>query len=202
VHPIYQVCAEALIGLGRHDDAANLLDELESLANAIQRVPALAGASRARAALLCAAGDYDTAVSLCERSLELQSRLPEPFELARTRLVLGTILRRAQRKAPARRELERAISEFAAIGAHSWEQKAKAELRRIGGRAPSGGLTATEERVALLVARGKSNSEVAAALFVSPKTVEWNLSKIYRKLRVASRTELAARLARDHRPPA
>ena len=84
---------------------------------------------------------------------------------------------------------------FDAVGARVWRDKASTELRRIGGRAPARNLTATEEKIAALVATGRTNQEVALALFVSPKTVEWNLSKIYRKLGVSTRTELAAKLA-------
>ena len=74
-------------------------------------------------------------------------------------------------------------------------ERAKAELSRVGGRAPAPfDLTPTESTVADLVSRGATNQEVAARLFMSPKTVEWNLSRIYRKLGVRSRTELAALL--------
>jgi DNA-binding CsgD family transcriptional regulator len=202
VHAIYQNCAQALVALGRVAEAEPLLDELEEMARPLNRVPALAGALRARATIAAAAGAYDRAVSLCERSLELQGRLPEPFDLAHTRLVLGTVLRRAQKKARAREALQAAVDEFDAIGARVWRDKANAELRRIGGRAPARNLTATEEKIAALVATGRTNQEVATALFMSPKTVEWNLSKIYRKLDVSSRVELAAKLARRPATPA
>jgi DNA-binding CsgD family transcriptional regulator len=93
--------------------------------------------------------------------------------------------------------LEEARATFEGIGAALWVARAENELSRIGGRAQAPrGLTPTEERIARLVATGKSNHEVAAALFVSPKTVEWNLSKVYKKLRVSSRAELAARFAK------
>jgi DNA-binding NarL/FixJ family response regulator len=76
-----------------------------------------------------------------------------------------------------------------------WAEKAREELSRVGGRAPaSSELTPTEERIAALVAAGKSNKEVAAELFLTVRTVETNLSRIYAKLGVRSRTELAAKL--------
>ena len=91
---------------------------------------------------------------------------------------------------------------FDELGARLWSERAQAELRRIGGRAPAtpGVLTPTEERVAALVAAGGTYREVADALFISPKTVQWNLSKIYRKLGVRSRAELAAKLAAGQTP--
>ena len=83
-----------------------------------------------------------------------------------------------------------------------WSEKARAELARISGRAPAPGtLTPTEERVAALIAAGNTYREVADALFLSPKTVQWNLSKIYRKLGFRSRGELAARLAAEGGSP-
>ncbi|MGH3071994.1 MAG: helix-turn-helix domain-containing protein, partial [Gaiellaceae bacterium] len=80
------------------------------------------------------------------------------------------------------------------LGATVWADRARAELARIGGRSAAGGLTETERRVAELVADGRSNKEVAAALYVTVKSVEANLSRVYAKLGLRSRTELAARL--------
>ena len=86
---------------------------------------------------------------------------------------------------------------FEAAGADRWAERARAELGRIGGRraAAAGTLSATEEAIARQVAAGRTNREVAAALHLSARTVEWNLSKLYRKLGVRSRTELARVLA-------
>ena len=82
------------------------------------------------------------------------------------------------------------------LGAELWAARAHDELRRIGGRVPTPAeLSETERRVAQLVSTGRSNKEVAAALFMAPKTVSDNLARIYRKLGVSSRTELAARMA-------
>jgi DNA-binding CsgD family transcriptional regulator len=92
--------------------------------------------------------------------------------------------------------LERAITVFEELGASVWAQHARNELARVGGRGPSKGeLTPTERQLAALVAEGRSNKEVAAVLFVTPKTVETRLSRIYAKLGIHSRGELARRLA-------
>ena len=98
----------------------------------------------------------------------------------------------------AQSELVEALARFEQLGAPLWAQRAREELARIGGRAPStDDLTPTEQRIADLVAGGMTNREVAATLFVTPKTVESALTRVYRKLGVRSRTELALRLG-DH----
>ena len=110
------------------------------------------------------------------------------------------MLRRARRIAEARETLSEALAMFDALGAALWARRARSELARLGGRpSQTRGLTATERQIADLVASGKSNHEVARTLHISAKTVEWNLSKVYKKLRVTSRTELAARLAKQSR---
>jgi DNA-binding CsgD family transcriptional regulator len=187
---------ETLLVLGQTEEATALLAELEEQGTALQRVWALAVASRCRALLSAAAGEIERAYDELDRAFELHDRLGEPFERGRAFLALGTIQRRARKKRAARESLERALAVFEELGAVLWSEKARAELARIGGRAPaSGALTPTEERVAALVAAGGTYREVADALFVSPKTVQWNLSKIYRKLGVRSRAELAAKLS-------
>jgi DNA-binding CsgD family transcriptional regulator len=134
--------------------------------------------------------------SALEGALDLHERLHEPFELGRTYLVLGTVQRRSRKKRPARESLQRALEIFDELGTRLWSDRARAELARIGGRAPSEiDLTPTERRVAELIAAGGTYREVADALFISPKTVQWNLSKIYRKLGIRSRAQLAASLA-------
>ena len=118
-----------------------------------------------------------------------------PFERARTLLAQGVALRHARRRRDARATLEEARAAFASLGAALWEEKATAELDRIGGRRAAGDeLTPAEERVAALVAEGRTNKEVAAALFLTERTVEFHLTHVYRKLGVRSRAELARRL--------
>ena len=156
---------------------------------ACHREPGAAGSSRPRAAtcrLLFAA---------LERAFELHEGLGQPLELARTHLVTGAIRRRNRQKRAARDSLQAALDSFEELGAPLWAERARAELARIGGRAPAAdALTPTEQRVAELVAAGGTYREVADALFISPKTVQWNLSKIYRKLGIRSRAQLATSL--------
>ena len=119
-----------------------------------------------------------------------------PLEEARTLLALGSAQRRAQRKREARETLGRALAAFERLGAHAWTERVRAETRRIGGRPPAdGGLTPSEQQIAALVAEGRTNREVATALFISDRTVESHLSHIYRKLGIRSRAALARRLS-------
>jgi len=135
-----------------------------------------------------------------DQALAQHQRVNDPFSLARTQLVHGQILRRRGERRAARAALERALTTFDELGSPPWAAKARAELDRVPGRRGSGdALTATEARVAELVAQGKSNAEVAQELFVSKKTVEANLTRIYRKLGIRSRSTLVARL-RDGEP--
>jgi DNA-binding CsgD family transcriptional regulator len=188
---------EALIALGRAEEATSLLEWLEARATELGRVSATAAAERCRGLLAATAGDPGGAFAAFERALAAHERLPMPFEHARTLLSLGAAQRRAKRKAAARKTLDVARERFDELGAVLWSAKARGELARITGRAPSAGaLTPTEGRVAELAAGGASNKEIAAALFVTPKTVETQLSRIYAKLGIHSRMQLAARLTR------
>ncbi len=114
-----------------------------------------------------------------------------------TRLVPGTLLRRAKKRGAARRAIESAIAAFTIIGTPLWEARAHAELERLGLRPSAGVLTETESRIARLAASGATNREIASRLFLSVKTVEANLSRSYRKLGVRSRIGLALRLEGD-----
>jgi DNA-binding CsgD family transcriptional regulator len=187
---------EALIALGRVEEATQLVEWLEARAAELGRESAIAAAERCRGLLAATAGDTEGAFAAFERALASHQRLPMPFEHAKTLLALGAAQRRAKRKAAARETLGRARERFDELGALLWSAKARAELARITGRAPSAGaLTPTEGRVAELAAGGASNKEIAAALFVTPKTVETQLSRIYAKLGIHSRMQLASRLA-------
>ena len=114
----------------------------------------------------------------------------QPFELGRTLMVKGQVERRAKQKRAARSSLSRALGIFESLGAPLWAERARSELARVGGPAAPGELTPTERQIADLVVQGLTNREVADALFVSVKTVEANLSRVYHKTGVGSRREL------------
>jgi DNA-binding CsgD family transcriptional regulator len=186
---------EALVLLGRVEEARTLLDWLEAQGRALDRASALATAGRCRALLQAHEGDLDSALDSLAAALAQHERLEMPFERARTLLVLGAVQRRAKQRTTARKTLGEALLSFARLGAAPWSERARAELARIGGRARfETTLTPTEQRLAALVSEGLSNKQAAAALFVTPKTVETQLSRIYRKLGVHTRLELANRL--------
>ena len=183
---------EALASLGRADEARALLDWLEVRGNALDRPSALAAAARCRGLLAAASGDNDAALTEFEEALAQHARVARPFELARTLLAFGATQRRSKKKAAGRKSLSEALAVFEELGAALWAEKARSELASIGGRPPSSDeLTPAEERVAALVAEGRTNQEVAAQLYVTDRTVEYHLSRIYRKLGVRSRAELA-----------
>jgi DNA-binding CsgD family transcriptional regulator len=185
---------EALILLGRLPNAAAAIAFVEERGRS-GRAWHAAVAARGHALLAAAGGDHDAARAHIQRALLAHERLPQPFERARTLLAQGTIERRAKRRAAAREALTGAANLFAELGAARWSEQAAAELARIPGRGRAAGeLTETERRVAELVASGLSNKEVAARLFVSVRAVEANLSKVYAKLGVRSRSQLAGRV--------
>ena len=185
---------EAKITAGRREEAAELLDELERLGATLERAWPLAIAARCRGLLASALGDPDGASRALDEALALCERVGQPLEHGRTLLVLGSVQRRDRKKRPARESLERALGIFESLGARLWAERARGELARVGGRAPASELTPTEERVAELLASGLTYQQAADALFVSPKTVQWNVSKIYRKLGIQSRAELVKHL--------
>ena len=186
---------EALVAVGELDEADEVLTTWQERAERLDRAWALAILARGRALLLAARGDLEGAFVSFERALDEHARSTDPFNHARTLLALGRTQRRAKRRGAARATLEDALARFERLGAALWAAQARAELARIGGRAPSRGqLTEAESRIAQLVAGGRTNREVAAALFLSEHTVEGALTRAYRKLGVRSRTELAHRL--------
>jgi DNA-binding NarL/FixJ family response regulator len=117
-----------------------------------------------------------------------------PLERGRSLLALGIARRRARQKATAREALSEAHSVFVEAGAPVWAQRVQDELGRIAGGRGGHDLTAGERSVADLAASGATNREIGAQLFLSPKTVEAVLTRVYRKLNVRSRTELARQL--------
>jgi DNA-binding CsgD family transcriptional regulator len=188
---LIQDCVEALVALGDLDRAAHVNARVEHG----WRARHVAIHARGRAQIAAARGDEREArQAITDALTALQDRV-EPFELGRTLLVRGRFERRFKHRAAARAALGEALELFDVLGAPLWAEIASSELARIPGRArASGDLTETERRVAELVAQGLANKEVAARLHVTVRTVEANLTKIYAKLGVRSRTELANKL--------
>ena len=196
VYRVHADLIEALIGTGKLDQAETVLGELETHARA-SRVPwSLATGARCRGLLLAAHGELAAAERSLETALREHEDLPMPFERARTLLVLGLLQRRRNERRRAHESLAGALAIFEELGAPLWAVRATRELRPLGGRPTSReALTPAEQRVAELAASGLTNRQVAAALFISPKTVESNLARAYRKLEIRSRAELGAHVA-------
>jgi len=187
---------EALVELGRRGEAEEVLDWYEAHARRLERASALAAALRCRGLLAAQAGELDGAIACYGEALEWHATVELPLDRGRTLLALGAAQRRAKRRREARETLEAALGIFERIGAALWAERARAELRRISGRAATpGALTPAEERIAALVAEGKTNRKVAAALFLSERTVEGHLSHVFGKLGIRHRTEVAPALA-------
>jgi DNA-binding CsgD family transcriptional regulator len=143
------------------------------------------------------------AVKHLREALRLYDLGQERFERARTELLLGTALRRAKRRTEAREALRSALATFDVLDARDWAGHTRRELRALG-EAPASarrvgltGLTPQELQIARLVSDGASNREIAAQLFLSPRTVEYHLYKLYPKLGIGSRTELARLVLTD-----
>ena len=194
--PWAQDLAEAYARDGSLADAESTLEVLERQAERTGRRLAHAAAARCRGLL---AGD-DAFEGHFRRALEWHEGVANPFERARTELCFGERLRRARRRRESREWLHSALDVFDRLGAAPWAEHARRELAASGERArrrtpdTADDLTPKELQVAMIVAEGATNREAAAALFVTPKTVETHLNSIYRKLGVRSRVELARRL--------
>jgi DNA-binding CsgD family transcriptional regulator len=183
---------QALVRLGRTDEALRVSENYQAVAEAKGQPWARARARRCCGLVL--AEGFDAAF---EEALELHAETLDVFETARTALAYGERLRRSGRRVEAREQLRRALTTFAELGAEPWADQAAVELDLTGERVPArplGGiaaLTPQELQVALLLADGRTTREAAAALFLSPKTVEYHLRKVYTKLGVRSREQLA-----------
>ncbi len=187
---------EALLGLGSTAEAKELAQRLERRARSVDLPSRTAAVLRCRALVLAELGDAPGARAAIGDANTVHAAHHEPLEHARTLLAAGAIERRAKRKAEARDALEQARTIFEQLGARLWCERARLELERTGVHRTAGGeLSAVERRVADLAASGATNKEIAAALFMSAKTVEAHLSRIYRKLDVRSRTELASQIS-------
>ena len=185
--------AEARIGLGELEAAAAVVEWLEARGTVTRYPWTLATALRCRGALSAAEGDLDAAVATLEAAVAAAGSQGSPFEIARARLALGRALRRSRRQARALVELEAACAAFETMGSPVWADIARREAARVPGRRSTDPdeLTPAECRIADLVAEGRSNKEVAAALVISVKTVEVTLTRVYRKLGTKNRAELA-----------
>ena len=193
---------EANIRLGDLEDGASRRWSGSSARPpSVNRTWALAAAARYRG-LIAADDQFEQHFA---KALELHQLTPTPFERARTQLCLGERLRRAGERRRAREQLHHALQTFQRLGAEPWASHAENELSATGAtlRRPSGAttarppqqlLTAQELQVAIAIAEGKTNKEAAAALFLSPKTIEFHLGHIYRKLDIHTRTQLARKM--------
>jgi DNA-binding CsgD family transcriptional regulator len=187
--------AEMLLEDGRIDDARKVVDVWEADAARVAREWILAQVARCHGLVAAAEGDVPRASSLLEQAVRQHEDVGDPFAKARALLGLGVVRRRARKKRDAREAIQAALDGFEQLGAANWAEKARGELGRIGGRRREEGLTPAERRVAVLVAEGRTNREVAAALFLTERTVASHLSHVYAKLGVRSRTELARELS-------
>jgi DNA-binding CsgD family transcriptional regulator len=182
---------------GHHDEARRLADEFSAAADAKGQPWSLARALRVRGLV---AEDASFA-SLFEEALAQHASTPDAFETARTQLAYGERLRRARNRKLAREQLRGALATFELLDARPWTDRARAELaatgERLRRRDPStiDELTPQELQIALLLAGGKTTREAAAAMFLSPKTIEYHLRHVYLKLDIHSREELAVALS-------
>jgi DNA-binding CsgD family transcriptional regulator len=185
---------EILIAVGELAQAREYLGQYEHLARLASR-RARGAAARCRGLLAAAEGELPVAFAALEGSLAALESEQYPLELGRTLLALSSVHRQAKHKRAARDALDQALAIFEQLSAPLWAEKARAELRRISGRRPaSEELSETEQRVAALVAEGRSNKAIAAELYMSVRTVESHLSHVYRKTGVRSRAQLTRRL--------
>jgi DNA-binding CsgD family transcriptional regulator len=186
--------AEGLLELGRIEEAVALLDAWEAEAVRLGRERILAQIARCRGQVAAARGEVGEAIALLEEAARRHEALGDRYQRGRALLALGGVRRRARQKRAAREAIEQALALFEGCGSEVFAARARAELGSIGGRRREEGLTSAERRVAELAAEGKTNREVAAALFLGESTVRTHLSHVYAKLGVRSRTELARTL--------
>jgi DNA-binding CsgD family transcriptional regulator len=200
VFPVAPELVEALVDVGELDKARAVADRLRMLAEDQQHPWGLPTATRCDALVrLCAEPRDEEAPPMLEQAAGEYGRLGLRYDRARTLRLLGRAQRRRKKWAAARRVLEEAAAAFDELGADGWAEAARSELARVSARRPRsrGELTAAERRVVELAAEGRSNKEIAQALFVAVNTVETHLSHAYAKLGVRSRAQLAARLSSD-----
>jgi DNA-binding CsgD family transcriptional regulator len=182
---------DAYLRLGRAADAGAAAERYAERAYAKGQPWAIARAERCRGLV---GADFEPHF---EAALHAHAQTPDTFETARTQLAYGARLRRERQRVRAREQLRAALESFDRLGPSPWAETAGAELAATGEtarrREPStlGDLTPQELQIALLLAEGRTTREAAAALFLSPKTIEYHLRSVYRKLAINSREALA-----------
>lgn len=194
--PFVADAVEALVELGELERGERLLVVLEGNADRLDRTWAQLAAARARIHLLTARGELDEARRVATSAFEHPAIEQFPFERGRILMAHARTCRRGRRRREAAIALGIAEDLFAAGGALAWAAKARSEVQRLGLERTNDVLTPSEERIASLAAAGRTNREVADQLFISPKTVEVNLSRAYAKLSISSRAELGAVMLR------
>jgi DNA-binding NarL/FixJ family response regulator len=194
--PLQPDAIEAHVAHGRLDGADRLLARLEEQAQALEHRWATPAALRCRGLLLLARGESERALAAAEQAASGFEAAGFPLDRGRALLAAGEALRRLGERRRAAQKLEAASAIFAGLGAVLWAERAAAKLRRARPRPRRDReLTNAERQVAALVAAGNKNREVAARLFTTVATVEAHLTRIYRKLDIRSRTELARQVA-------
>jgi len=182
---------EAMIALGRIEDAGPMIKALEHHGRRLDRAWMLAMGARCRSMMLAAQGDVAAATSTAQQAMVAHQSLPMPFERARTQLLLGQLQRRQRQREAATTTLTEALVAFEGMKTALWADRARYELARTPvSAARTMLLTPSEERVAELAASGLTNRDIGTAVFISPKTVEATLARIYRKLDIHTRAEL------------
>lgn len=190
---------ECLVANGDIEEAARRAQLLVDRAATLPDPRPRADAAWAHGMVLAALGDLDAAEKAFAAALEQWEKIDVPLSRARTLLAAGSLDRRIGHRSAARARLQEALRLFRDLGALPWIPRVEEELARLGDRRSTDGeqLTPTEQQVAALVAEGRTNAQVAAALFMSPKTVEHHLTRVFRKLGVRTRTQLAAQLGAE-----
>jgi DNA-binding CsgD family transcriptional regulator len=169
-----------------------MIEALEHHGRRLDRAWMLAIGARCRSMMLAAQGDVGAATRMAQQAITAHQQLPMPFERARTQLLLGQLLRRRRQKEATTATLTAALAAFEGMKAALWTDRTRNELARttVSATRTTTLLTPSEERVAKLAASGLTNRDIGAEVFISPKTVEANLARIYRKLEIHTRAEL------------
>lgn len=204
-HRLFGDYIEALVLAGERSRADEAIERVGARADRTGRVSAQSMVARGQALCAMRDDDLDVAVAHARRAVDLLAPTALAYEVARARLVLGSVARRAQQRSLARDALDRAIATFDMMSAQPFADRARHERQRISGRArrddDPASLTAAEAAVASLAAAGRTTRQIADTMHVSAKTVESHLTRVYRKLGVANRAQLATRLASSRPAP-